>query len=102
MTLRFVPTAEEIRFTLFSMASHKSPGPDGFNPYFYKTYWHIVGQSVVEAVQYFFTHGHMLKELNHTFIALIPKIIGASKVDQFRPIALCNVILKITTKILAS
>lgn len=40
--------------------------------------------------------------MNHIFLALIPKTIGASKVDQFRPIALCNVSFKIITKIIAS
>lgn len=40
--------------------------------------------------------------MNHTFIALIPKIDGATKVEQFRRIALCNVGFKIITKIMAN
>lgn len=34
-------------------------------------------------------------------MALIPKIDFASKVDEYRPIALCNVVYKLITKIIA-
>ena len=40
----------------------------------------------------------MLKSLNSTFLALIPKKEGANQSAQFRPIALCNFVYKITTK----
>ena len=40
---------------------------------FYKIYWNIIGGEVVEVVSSFFIRGFMLKELNHFFIALIPK-----------------------------
>lgn len=43
----------------------------------------------------------MLKSLNSTFLALIPKKEGANRMDQFRPIALCNVVYKIITKLIA-
>jgi hypothetical protein len=61
-----------------------------------------VNQEVVEAVKNFFQSGRLLKQLNHTFIALIPKVEGAVSVNQFRPISLCNVIYKLISKILAS
>jgi hypothetical protein len=41
-------------------------------------------------------HGS-LKYINHTYISLIPKV-----KSDFRPISLCNVILKIITKTLAN
>uniref|UniRef100_A0A2N9IDR3 Reverse transcriptase domain-containing protein n=1 Tax=Fagus sylvatica TaxID=28930 RepID=A0A2N9IDR3_FAGSY len=84
------------------MESLKSPGPDGLPPLFYKHYWSIVKKDVIAAVLNFFTSGKLVQQSNHTFIALIPKVEGASKVNQFRPISLCNVSYKIAGKILAS
>lgn len=39
--------------------------------------------------------------INHTYICLIPKIPNPIRPSYFRPISLCNVILKIVTKALA-
>lgn len=39
----------------------------------------IIKDVVVEAMQHFFTSGQLPKDLNHTFIALIQKMEGASK-----------------------
>lgn len=42
----------------------------------------------------------MLKSMNSTFLVLIPKKEGANNLDQFKPIALCNVVYKIITKLI--
>ena len=44
----------------------------------------------------------MLKAFNATFLALIPKEKEANMVEKFRPIALCNVIYKIVSKLVAN
>lgn len=44
----------------------------------------------------------MLPAMNATFIALIPKEAHSNTPDKFWPIALCNVIYKIVSKIIAS
>lgn len=44
----------------------------------------------------------MLKEVNSTFLCLIPKKFGADSPDQFRPISLCNSFYKIISKVLTS
>ena len=43
----------------------------------------------------------MLKSLNSTFLALIPKKEEVNRLDQFRPITLCNVVYKVITKLVA-
>ncbi len=40
--------------------------------------------------------------LDTTFIALVPKVEDSSTPDKYRPIALCNVIYKLISKILAN
>ncbi|XP_021716616.1 uncharacterized protein LOC110684467 [Chenopodium quinoa] len=57
---------------------------------------------LIEAIQYFFLHGHLLKEWNRTFIVLIPKVDHPQQPSQFRPIGLCNVLYKCITKCLAA
>ena len=44
-----IPTREEINKVVFGMKSLKAPGPDGFPTLFYKHYWDIVGDQVVQA-----------------------------------------------------
>uniref|UniRef100_A0A2N9HV68 Reverse transcriptase domain-containing protein n=1 Tax=Fagus sylvatica TaxID=28930 RepID=A0A2N9HV68_FAGSY len=82
------------------MQSLKAPRPNGFPPLFYKKYWHIVGSNVIKAVQYFFTTGYMLKDINSSLIVLIPKIPNPTTTNHFRPISLCNVVYKAISKIL--
>lgn len=100
--LDLIPDLNEIWEALVSMGFYKSLGPDGFNPLFFKTYWQTVQQDVVTAVQFFFQHGRLTGGLNRTFITLIPNIEGATRVEQFRPISLCNVSFKLITKVLAT
>jgi len=44
----------------------------------------------------------LLPSLNATFIALISKEEHPSTLDKFRPIALCNVIYKIISKVITN
>ncbi|KAL6210713.1 hypothetical protein ACLB2K_015945 [Fragaria x ananassa] len=47
-----------------------------------------------------FIDGKLIRNINHTNIALIPKSKNPTKVNDFRPISLCNVSYKIITKIM--
>lgn len=80
----------------------KAPGPDGFNVDFFKHSWDIVGPLVSMAVKDFFNKDKLLREINTTILALVPKIPNATDVNDYRPIACCNTIYKCITKILAN
>nr|GEZ33649.1 hypothetical protein [Tanacetum cinerariifolium] len=69
---------------------------------FFKEAWDIVGSDVCNAAKEFFINGKLLKELNHTIIALIPKVHTPSHVNDYRPISCCNVLFKCISKIIAN
>ncbi|CAH9089943.1 unnamed protein product [Cuscuta europaea] len=68
---------------------------------FFKHNWHLVGHEFILAVKGFFGSGKLLKQLNHTLIALIPKTTHSPTASDFRPISCTNVIYKVITKIIA-
>ncbi|GJR90251.1 hypothetical protein Tco_0214262, partial [Tanacetum coccineum] len=80
----------------------KSPGLDGYTAAFFKEAWDIVGQDVINAVKEFFANGKIPKELNHTIIALIPKVHTPTRVNDYRLISCCNVLFKCISKIIAN
>lgn len=95
-------TVEEIRKVVFAMPSNKSPGPDGFPCEFFKTTWPIVAQDFTIAVQSVFRFGFLPKGVNSTILALVPKKTDSVQMRDFRPIACCNVLYKVVSKILAN
>ena len=97
-----VVTAAEIRATVFSMPLNKSSGPDGYCVEFLRASWDTVGQDVVNAVAEFFRNGRLLKDLNTTAIALIPKTPEACRLGDYRPISCCNIVYKVISKIITN
>jgi hypothetical protein len=47
-------------------------------------------------------HNEEPHEINKTFLVLIPKGKNPSSPKDFRPISLCNVVMKIVTKVIAN
>nr|GEZ63723.1 putative RNA-directed DNA polymerase, eukaryota, reverse transcriptase zinc-binding domain protein [Tanacetum cinerariifolium] len=93
---------QEVKTAIFSMGNDKAPGPDGFTAAFFKEAWNVIAIDVTHAVREFFRNGTLLKELNHTIIALIPKVKSPSRVNDYRPISCCNVLFKCISKIIAN
>lgn len=93
---------KEIKEALFSMNSSKAPSMDGFNVFFYKHCWNIIGASVTEAVQDFFRSGYMPNQIDCTYVSLIPKVAHATSIKDYRPIACCSALYKIVSKVLTN
>jgi hypothetical protein len=90
---------EEIRKAVFQMEHNKAPGPDGFPAEFYQSFWDIIKVDLMDL----FSELHLgqldLFLINFGEIILLPKVIDAERIQQFRPICLLNVCFKIFTKV---
>ena len=95
-------SAEEVKRAVFSMGAWKSPGPDGFHAGFFQENWDLVGADVTRTCLKVLNGHCSIRELNATYIVLIPKIKFPKKVSDYRPISLCNVVYKIITKTFAN
>ncbi|KAL9671689.1 hypothetical protein QQ045_009259 [Rhodiola kirilowii] len=99
MLLRDI-TDEEIKADVFSLGPLKSPGIDGFPAVFYQRHWESIKNHVVKEVKDFWATGHPDREINKTLIVLIPKKKEVVRVEDWRPISLCTVLIKIITKLI--
>lgn len=95
-------TKEEIAEALAQMCPTKAPGLDGLPAAFFQKHWSSVNEGVVSTCLHILNEGGNLTLLNHTFIALVPKVSKPRKVTEFRPINLCNVIYRIVAKTIAN
>ena len=93
---------EEVRCALNQMHPTKSPCPDGMSPIFFQKYWDIVRPDVINYVLHSLNSSVLPRNLNDTYICLIPKVNCPQKITEFRPISLCNVLYKIIAKVLAN
>ncbi|KAL6131080.1 hypothetical protein ACLB2K_069458 [Fragaria x ananassa] len=93
---------EEVYKALKQMHPMKESGPDGFLPIFYQCYWQVVGKDVTSAVRHFMNSDALMRQVNGTYITLIPKVQTMEHITQLRPISLCNAIYKLWSKVLAN
>lgn len=84
-----VPTDLEIQGVVFSLGPDKAPGPDGVNARFVQTFWPKLGPTVT-------------RQISRSNLVLVPKVQNPTKVTEYRPISVCNVVYKAISKILAA
>ena len=95
-------SVDEVEGVLKSFPHDKCPGPDGWTSEFFLFFFDIMGAEIAEMEELFRTTGHIPSNLNLTFIALIPKNDDPSSFGEYRPIALYNLMYKISSKIIAN
>nr|GEW60201.1 RNA-directed DNA polymerase, eukaryota, reverse transcriptase zinc-binding domain protein [Tanacetum cinerariifolium] len=64
---------DEIKKALFDIEDNKAPRPDEFTSRFFKKSWEIIKDDFCAAIKEFFESGKLLRDINATLIALVPK-----------------------------
>ena len=93
---------EEVSKAFSDLRGDKAPGSDGFTLVLWKFCWPIVGGKVMQMFEELHVQNAVFRNLNVTFLVLIPKKEGASDVQDFRPISLMWSLYKIMAKVLAN
>lgn len=92
----------EVKEAIYQMHPLKAPSPDGLPALFYQKYSHVDGSDISIMVLEILNNVKDLSAINNTFITLVPKGKNPKTPRDFRPISLCNVIMKIITKTIAN
>lgn len=93
---------EEVQEVVFQMGIHKSLGPDGYMTHCFQRFWGEVKDHSLSLVLSIFRTGVIPAHLNESIICLLPKCTNLESLNQFRPIVLCNVLVKVVSKILTN
>ena len=94
--------AKEVQVAVKEMYPLKAPGPDGMPSLFYQHFWPNIGEVVTKTILDFLNNGIYPPKFNETHIVLISKIKEPKGVMDYRPISLCNVVFRITSKVIAN
>ena len=92
----------EIWTTISGLNSDKAPGPDGFPLAFWSFSWDFVKNKVLGFFKEFHEHARFVKNLNATFLVLIPKKQTVEDFKDLRLISLMGGLYKILSKVLAN
>jgi hypothetical protein len=93
---------EKVKKNLFYMKLFKTPGPNGYQSYFYQSQWNIIGFIVCKFIKEVVEDKTRVVGINHSYFVLILKMYKPKYLHQFWPIGLCNVNFKILTKLLVN
>ena len=95
-------TVEECHEALNGMDTGKSPGTDGLTTEFYLAFWAVIGDDLVEVLNYGFQNGQLSVSQRRGLLSLIFKKGEKKDLKNWRPISLLCVDYKIGTRALAA
>lgn len=94
-------SSEEIKETMWDYDNFKNPESDGINLGFIKNFWDILKVELL-ILSFFHRNGKLTKDINSTFITLIPKVESPQRLAKFRAISLVGCLHKNLSKVLAN
>ncbi|KAK2654136.1 hypothetical protein Ddye_013992 [Dipteronia dyeriana] len=93
---------EEVWAAVNGCDGNKALGPDGLNLNFVKVNWAVIKVDFMNFIRGFHKDGGIVKVINNTFIALIPKCGTPETILDFRPRILENSMYKILSRVLGN
>ena len=101
-SLEIIPSTEEVKQAVWACGVDKAPGFDGYNFKFIREMWDTIKEDIYEFVLEFFVTGTSVRDINVTWVTLIPKNENPSSIEEYRPISMVGALYKIISKILSS
>jgi hypothetical protein len=95
-------TMEELEEVIKNTKTATAPGLDGLPVAFFKNFWPLLKDLIFCILNGFALGTLDISRLNFGILSLIPKVLGAESIKQYRPIALINVIFKFVSKAVAN
>ena len=95
-------TRDEVESALKKMEPLKALEPNKLPLLFFQKYWPNIGDEFSLAILSCLNSGSIPPSINHTFITLIPKVKSPTKVSEYRPISLWNILYKLVSKVVAN
>ena len=100
-SLEIYPSREEVKNAVWACGIDKALGFDGYNFRFIREMWEVIEEEVYEFVLAFFQSRTSTKNINITWVTLIPKVANPIAIDEYRPISMVGALYKIISKILS-
>lgn len=79
-----------MKITSVDYAANKESGLDGFNFTFIKAAWDELKEDFCQLLSRFHQRGRLKREINATFLCLIPTVPNLVGLKDFRPISLVH------------
>ena len=94
-------TKDELGAALKKMPNNKSPGEDGIPVEFYKVFWNVISDDLLDVLQFGLNNGQLAYSQYLAVIILLYKKGSRSDIRNWRPISLLDVDYKLLSKTLA-
>lgn len=97
--LSSIPLAQEVERVVFSLDLNNALWAHSYTNLFYYSCWDIIAMYITEAIQSFFRDGSLPTSLKSNFMVLILKVPKASRIKQYKTIALADRLACIASRI---
>ena len=92
-------TLPELYAALMSLQSGRAPGLDGLPVDFYKSFWSVLGEDLLEVISSSLETGRLPLSCRRAVITLLPKKGDLQELKNWRPVSLLCTDYKILSKV---